>query len=323
MKLSCLVENQLQDIDQLDLYAAILGESPSRGARSPTLWNRAFSELKTNAMMIPLDVRPENFASVLECLEEDKKFIGGAVAVPFKETTVKWLRSKGPDRLSPEGEHIGAVNCLFRGRNGQLIGTNTDGEAALICIKKLVTSLRDLPVLLLGVGGVGKAIASYVVSELDDPSLLTICARDNLANRQFVGKLDASFDEWPPSDNLISANRLVINCTSIGHRQFQHTGTEQKSMSEFSPLALLEKSNLERTRELISLTAKDCVFFDAVYDPSPTVLLQEAVKQTRKVEDGCRMNLKQAAIAFHYVVTESPSIDQIESFMVGQSVSDV
>ena len=36
-----LIENKI-DIGHLDKYAAIIGENPSSGARSPTLWNAAF-----------------------------------------------------------------------------------------------------------------------------------------------------------------------------------------------------------------------------------------------------------------------------------------
>ena len=39
-----LIGNQIK-IDHLDQYAAIIGESPSKGARSPKLWNAAFQKL--------------------------------------------------------------------------------------------------------------------------------------------------------------------------------------------------------------------------------------------------------------------------------------
>ena len=54
-----LIENQI-DISYLNQYAAIIGESPSKGARSPKLWNAVFESEKRNCRMIPLDVKREN-----------------------------------------------------------------------------------------------------------------------------------------------------------------------------------------------------------------------------------------------------------------------
>ena len=50
-----LVGNQIK-IDHLDQYAAIIGESPSKGARSPKLWNAVFKDCDLNCKMVPLDV---------------------------------------------------------------------------------------------------------------------------------------------------------------------------------------------------------------------------------------------------------------------------
>ena len=43
-----IIENNIADTD-LDQFCVILGLNPSKGARSPTLWNRVFySEKKKN-----------------------------------------------------------------------------------------------------------------------------------------------------------------------------------------------------------------------------------------------------------------------------------
>ena len=72
-------------------YAAIIGENPSAGARSPQLWNAAFRASSINAVMIPLDVSAENLYSLLDALQADLDFIGGAIAVPYKESVAEWL----------------------------------------------------------------------------------------------------------------------------------------------------------------------------------------------------------------------------------------
>ena len=49
-----LIENQI-NIDHLEKYAAIIGENPSNGARSPKLWNTVFDNDGLNYSMTPLD----------------------------------------------------------------------------------------------------------------------------------------------------------------------------------------------------------------------------------------------------------------------------
>ena len=63
-------------------YAAIIGASPSKGARSPVLWNAAFDAHGIDAEMVPMDVAPEHLEEVTTALRRDTRFLGGAVAAP-------------------------------------------------------------------------------------------------------------------------------------------------------------------------------------------------------------------------------------------------
>ena len=42
-------------------YYAILGINPSKGARSPKLWNKVFKKLKIKSKMICIDIKPNQF----------------------------------------------------------------------------------------------------------------------------------------------------------------------------------------------------------------------------------------------------------------------
>ena len=50
-----LIDNDL-NIDLSDSFSAIIGLNPSKGARSPLLWNAAFIDSNLSTRMIPLDV---------------------------------------------------------------------------------------------------------------------------------------------------------------------------------------------------------------------------------------------------------------------------
>ena len=75
-------------------YTLILGESPSKGARSPLLWNKTYSELKIDQKMYPRDIALKNFGDEIPKIFDDKYFIGGAVAVPYKEKIIDFTDNR-------------------------------------------------------------------------------------------------------------------------------------------------------------------------------------------------------------------------------------
>jgi len=168
-----LIENQV-DIAHLDKYAAIIGENPSQGARSPKLWNAVFDDSELNYLMVPFDVTKDNIKRLLDDLNSDKEFIGGAIAVPYKEVIAEWLG----DNITPEAKKIGAVNCLFRDADGKLQGTNTDGEASLITFEKKFGVISSKSVMVLGAGGAGKAVASYFANSAKSTTIISRSERD-------------------------------------------------------------------------------------------------------------------------------------------------
>ena len=87
-------------------YAAIIGKNPSKGARSPKLWNKVFSYYNHPIKMIPLDVEEKNLENIIQKLELDDNFIGGAITNPYKELVLKYINNN----CSDEAAKIGAIN---------------------------------------------------------------------------------------------------------------------------------------------------------------------------------------------------------------------
>ena len=266
-----LIENQI-DISHLDQYAAIIGEYPSKGARSPKLWNAVFESEKRNCKMLPLDVKKENIINLLNDLNNDKEFIGGAIAVPYKEVVAKWLG----DNITPEAKKIGAVNCLYRNSEGVLHGTNTDGEASLVTFKDKFGSLENKSVMVLGVGGAGKAVASYFSSN----SKSTIIISRSEEGKYFSRKINAKWAKWEQIDDFISAVDVVVNCTSVGFSDQQID----------SPLSNIQVGKIK----------KGAIVFDIIYQPLNTKLLQYAKDVGISAINGLKMNLEQAVLAYAY-----------------------
>jgi len=281
-----LIENEI-DISHLDKYAAIIGENPSNGARSPKLWNKVFENDGLPYSMVPLDVTKDNIIELLNDLSMDKDFIGGAIAVPFKETVFKWLGKS----ITPEAKKIGSVNCLYRDTKGKLKGTNTDGEASLVTFESNFGTLKDKFIMILGAGGAGKAVASYFSANADSAIVIS----RSQEGRKFAEKINVNWGNWDQIDKIIDSVDVVINCTSIGFR-------DQEMQS---PLSEVQLKKLK----------KSTIVFDIIYQPLRTKLLEIADKNDLLTFNGLEMNLEQAVLAYQYAVKSNKSLGDIRKIM--------
>lgn len=280
-----LIENKI-DISSLDKYAAIIGANPSNGARSPKLWNAMFKHSSLNYSMIPLDVTKDKIIELLESLNQDRKFIGGAIAVPYKETVAQWLGKN----ITLEAKKIGAVNCLYRGASGDLYGTNTDGEASLIAFENKFGSIDSKKILIFGLGGAGKAVAAYFSSKSEK---VIIATRSEMM--YYAKKIGANWVNWSQIDTLVTKQDVIINCTSIGFG----------SQENLSPLS----------KEQVEKLAKSTIIYDIIYQPLETNLLSMSKYQGLSTLNGLSMNLEQAVLAYQYAVDSKSSTEQIRSTM--------
>lgn len=285
--IAALIDNPLS-YPEGTRFAAILGASPSKGARSPLLWNAAFKAQGINAQMLPMDVPSDRLVQLLSVLDANPDFIGGAIAMPHKESIARWLG----DRLTPEAHAIGAVNCLYRDTAGRLMGTNTDGEGAVVSYEKQVGAVSGKSVLLLGPGGAGKAVAAFMARAVKPEGRVTICSRAPMDHMRLGA---ASWIDWKCIDILLPAIDILVNCTSVG----------AAAQIGQSPLSL----------EQVSKLPAHAVVFDIIYQPSPSALLQLAHQRGLQTLDGTAMNLEQAVLAFGYAVPGGVDISMTRSAM--------
>ena len=68
-----LINNDIS-LSKGDKFCAILGINPSDSARSPLLWNAAYSHYGLSTQMFPLDVSEVNFENLLNELNYDQNF---------------------------------------------------------------------------------------------------------------------------------------------------------------------------------------------------------------------------------------------------------
>lgn len=262
------------------LLFGVLGD-PIAQSKSPLIHNAALRHCGLDAVYLPLRVPAD---LLQETLEEYEKigFTGYSVTIPHKEAILQFC-----EMLDDQTDEIGAANTLFQ-TEGEWAATNTDANAAL---ESLVRGLRRSPsgrtdlvgrkVLILGAGGVGRAVA-YVLSK--QGAALTIANRSRERGKALAAELGCQFVSW---ENRGSESfEILINCTSVGmFPKLNETPFEAHWMSD------------------------SAVVVDTIYNPEQTLLLKSAKERGCTTVSGVEMFIRQAAMQFELFTSMDGPMD--------------
>ena len=262
--ISNLISNKIDNSGK-DYFAAIIGVSPSKGARSPSLWNYVFEHFKNSIKMIPFDVSAESITILMSPVI----------------------------KLSDEAKLIGAVNALYR-NGGDLIATNTDGEAAIRALEKEVGFLNGKKALVIGLGGVGKAVAVYMKSAVGSSGVVYVTNR-SINSKGYARASSLEWVSYDDFDGLLPNIDILVNCTTLGSVE----------MFGFSPVSI----------EQLKLLSNTSVVYDVIYNPVKTKLIILAESLGLKTLNGSEMNIEQAALALHKTCAADISLSEIKNLM--------
>ena len=229
--------------------------NPIGHSLSPLLHNIGFVAAKRDASYFPFLV--ENLKDFLEAVPEFG-LRGFSVTIPHKRTIMKHLAE-----CEPMAEKIGAVNTVVVGKDGGLLGSNTDCVGVLRALEGKLR-LRDSRVLIFGAGGSARA-AAFALANAGAEVL--ICARREMAARELARVCGA---QAIARKHLASACfELIVNATPVG--MYPRAGD-----SALSP------------REL------NCrIVMDLIYRPLRTQLLKTAAAKGIRAISGVEMFLAQ------------------------------
>ena len=273
-------------------YTLILGENPSKGARSPLLWNKTYEHFKINQKMYPRDIPLNSFDYEIPQIFDDELFLGGAVAVPYKEKIINFTHNKKEILEGPQ-----AVNCLVRKEN-KLVGYNTDGIATVSILEKKIKMGSLEQIILLGTGGMAKAVASELARKYSKINMYIFDRNLNclIFKNGKLKKTKHTLDR--------SLNTLIINCSSVGFINNVKIGKTNKQILEIHPFLTQYKLENNHINQCISTlkSFKNLKFIlDVIYQPDKTLLLKIADYLGVNSQNGLEINLLQAAISFQKV----------------------
>jgi 3-dehydroquinate dehydratase/shikimate dehydrogenase len=265
---------------------------PVEHSLSPRLHNAGFAAVGHPGVYMPMPVPPEyeHFKATVHAMIDHRRlhFAGASVTIPHKEHLLRFVLEAGgrADRLSGL---VGAANTLLVGATGAVSCINTDGPAAVAALREGLgvteDDLADLPVAVLGAGGVARAIAGTLSQA---GAAVTVINRSRARADALAEALDgqptpaagrARVDAGPGEALASSGFRVIVNCTSVG--------MAGGPAPDESPLTQL-------CSRRVPLDASTAVM-DTVYAPRETPLLRQARSHGARTIDGQGMFLLQAA----------------------------
>jgi 3-dehydroquinate dehydratase/shikimate dehydrogenase len=266
------------------LYGVI--GTPIAHSAGPAVHNACFADISEDKLYLPLLVEggKEEFDCFLRHVLTRSwlGFHGFSITIPHKENALNFVKeNKG--FIEPLAGKIGAVNTIILDPDSKLSAYNTDYSAAMEAITSTLGSkakLKNLPVAVIGAGGVARAIVA---------GLSNTGAKITIYNRTVERgeKLAAEFNcDFAALDDLQSLEaRLLINCTSVGmHPNIDETPIPQEYLK------------------------KNMVVFDTVYNPPQTLFLKQAEEKKAKTIDGLSMFINQAAAQFKLFTGKAPNL---------------
>lgn len=273
-----------EDINAETQVFGVIGD-PVGHSLSPLIHNTAFRHLGINAVYLPFRVPRGELESFLKTFDA-LPVKGYSVTIPHKEPAAAFAKHQdGPVAQTQ------AANTLIRGPDG-FTAFNTDYSAAVdSLLANMPPSLDGSPptlnsrvVLLVGAGGLGRAVAHAVHRE---GALLTIVNRTPEKSHQIAEELGCRAMDWAARNSVPC--EIIINCSSIG----MHPNVDESPVHH-------------------SVLKPGLVVFDCVYTPETTLLVKEARARGCHVITGVDMFLRQAGQQFRLFTGQEPPVPLME-----------
>jgi len=132
---------------------------PTEAFKAPMIYNPWFEQQGIDAVVVPMGVKPEDYAASLAQIFRFSNLRGALVTMPHKVTTMSLV-----DEVTPTARIAGACNAILKRPDGTLLGDQFDGAGFVRGVERKGRPFRGTRVLVSGAGGVGSAIAASIAA---------------------------------------------------------------------------------------------------------------------------------------------------------------
>jgi len=184
---------------------------PTETFKAPMIYNPWFDKHGIDAAIIPMGVRPEDYATSLKAIFRMSNVRGALVTMPHKVVTNALV-----DELTPTARIAGASNAVLLRPDGTLLGDQFDGAGFVRGVQRKGLGLAGKRVLVSGNGGVGSAIAASLAAA--GVAQMALFDGSRAASEALAGRLR---EHYPKLEIGLGSNDpagfdLIVNATPLG-----------------------------------------------------------------------------------------------------------
>lgn len=282
--------SKIYDVDRLGPQTKVFGVlgDPVAHSLSPLIHNAAFRKLKIDAAYVPFRVPRGELPAFLKAFEAIP-VAGYSVTIPHKEqAAVLAAERDGVVQLTE------AANTLIASPEGWK-AFNTDAPAAIESLRAHLpidalgrsTPLSQRTVLILGAGGVARAIAHALHKE---GAHVAISNRTSGRAHDLAHEVGCKYVEW--NDRMSVVCDTLVNCTSVG----MHPNVDESPIHH-------------------GFLKPGLYVFDTVYNPETTMLVREALERDCHVLTGVDMFVRQAGLQFRMFTGMEPPLERMTALV--------
>jgi 3-dehydroquinate dehydratase / shikimate dehydrogenase len=230
--------------------------SPVAHSLSPVIHNTAFIHHHLDCVYVPF--RVENAPAFWRAF--GARISGLSITIPHKSSLLTLMHG-----VEAQAGRIGAINTVYRDKDLHAVGANTDALAVVRCLEGVCANLKDRIVLVLGAGGVSRAIA---VAVAERGAKVVIANRTLERAQELAAEIGASAVTFAEAVEI--AYDVLVNGTAVG-----------MGKGDESPWPA-------------AAHRKDSLVFDTIYHPLETRLLKDAQLAGARTVGGLDMLISQA-----------------------------
>lgn len=260
-------------IDGYTRTCGLIG-SPVEHTMSPAIHNTLSEAMGRNLVYVPFHVQTGQVKEAVEGAYA-LNLLGCNVTVPYKSEVIPHLKA-----IDPLAERIGAVNTLVR-MEGGFKGYNTDMPGLLRALESDSVKIVGEKVLILGAGGVARAVA-VMLSEM---------AEEIIILNRTVEKAQKIADEV----NACAERRPVRAMFTGDWRQLP--GEERYLAIQATNVGMFPKVD-EAVIGEADFYKKIHIGYDLIFNPAKTRFMQMTEDAGGRAYNGLKMLLYQGVIAY-------------------------
>lgn len=248
--------------------------NPVEHTMSPAIHHTLAEALGENLVYVPFRVMEEHVGEAVRGAYA-LNLLGCNVTVPYKSKVIPFLKE-----IDPMAAQIGAVNTLMRTEGG-FKGYNTDMPGLYRAMCEDGVEIRDEKVLILGAGGVARAVAALLADKGAREILIfnrtfEKAARIAEETNAFAGRQTARAYRLEEYRNLPAGEKyLVIQTTNVG------------MFPNVEEVVIEDDSFYEKVH----------TGYDLIFNPSKTKFMSIVERSGGRAFNGLKMLLYQGIIA--------------------------